>query len=59
VREVLVEGPSKASNGQMTGRTLQNRIVNFDAPVETTGTLVRVKIVAGYSHSLKGEVILG
>lgn len=58
-REVLVEGLSKASNGQMTGRTTQNRIVNFDAPLWTSGKIVTVKITGAYSHSLKGDVILG
>ena len=48
IREVLVEGPSKASNGQMTGRTSQNRIVNFDAPLSSTGKIVRVRILSAY-----------
>ncbi|MDR3557201.1 MAG: tRNA (N6-isopentenyl adenosine(37)-C2)-methylthiotransferase MiaB [Syntrophobacteraceae bacterium] len=54
-REVLVEGPSKASNGQMTGRTSQNKIVNFDGPLSATGKILRVRISVAYSHSLKGE----
>ncbi|HOI93088.1 MAG TPA: tRNA (N6-isopentenyl adenosine(37)-C2)-methylthiotransferase MiaB [Syntrophobacter fumaroxidans] len=57
VREVLVEGPSKASNGQMTGRTQQNRIINFQCPVDLAGEIVPVRIVAAYSHSLKGELL--
>ena len=56
-REILVEGPSKASNGQLTGRTHQNRIVNFEGPKETIGRLIRVKIVSALSHSLKGESV--
>lgn len=59
IREVLAEGPSKASDGQITGRTTQNRIVNFDAPLSVVGKAVRVKITAAYSHSLKGDIILG
>ena len=58
-REVLVEGPSKASNGQMTGRTTHNRIVNFCAPVSTTGRIITIKITSAYSHSLGGDVIVG
>lgn len=58
-REVLVEGPSKASNGQMTGRTTQNRIVNFCAPVSTAGRIITIKITSAYSHSLGGDVIVG
>jgi tRNA-2-methylthio-N6-dimethylallyladenosine synthase len=56
-REVLVEGPSKASNGQMSGRTSQNRIVNFEAPQSSVGKILGVKILAAYAHSLKGEAI--
>ncbi len=37
MRLVLVEGPSRASNGQMSGRTTQNRIVNFQAPLSIDG----------------------
>ncbi|MHC1728296.1 MAG: tRNA (N6-isopentenyl adenosine(37)-C2)-methylthiotransferase MiaB [Syntrophobacteraceae bacterium] len=58
-REVLVEGPSKASNGQMTGRTTQNRIVNFNAPLSAVGRIITIKITSAYSHSLGGDVIVG
>jgi tRNA-2-methylthio-N6-dimethylallyladenosine synthase len=58
ISNVLVEGPSRASNGQMTGRTTQNRIVNFEAPLSSTGQILGVKIAFAYSHSLKGDVIL-
>lgn len=55
VRDVLVEGESKASNGQLTGRTPQNRVVNFEGPEQWVGRVVPVRIVDAYSHSLKGE----
>lgn len=58
VRRVLVEGPSKIAQGQLYGRTEQNRVVNFNAPEELIGSLICVKITAGYSHSLKGEPLL-
>lgn len=57
VREVLVEGPSRNGEGQITGRTQQNRIVNFTGPQRLCGQIVRVKIVAAFSHSLKGELV--
>jgi len=57
MRLVLVEGPSRASNGQMTGRTTQNRVVNFQAPLSSIGQIVGVKIAFAYSHSLKGDII--
>ncbi len=56
-RLVLVEGPSRASNGQMTGRTTQNRVVNFQVPLSSIGRIVGVKIAFAYSHSLKGDII--
>ena len=56
VRELLVEGPSKASNGQMSGRTSQNRIVNFEGPLSATGKILNVKITLAYLHSMLGEV---
>lgn len=56
VREVLVEGPSKASNGQVTGRTTQNRIVNFEGPRELTGHLARTEILSASTHSLRGRL---
>ncbi|SFM67766.1 tRNA (N6-isopentenyl adenosine(37)-C2)-methylthiotransferase MiaB [Thermodesulforhabdus norvegica] len=57
VREVLVEGRSKAGGTQLTGRTPHGRIVNFDGPEELVGKIVAVRIVEGYAHSLKGELI--
>lgn len=55
VREVLVEGPSKSGDGQLMGRTQQNRIVNFEGPERLAGECVHVKIVGAFSHSLRGE----
>ncbi len=56
IREVLVEGESRAGKGQLTGRTPQGRIVNFYGPSHLKGKIVAVKIVEGYAHSLKGEL---
>lgn len=58
-REILVEGPSRASNGQFTGRTRQNRIVNFAGGENLVGKHVFVRIVAAFSHSLQGELLGG
>jgi tRNA-2-methylthio-N6-dimethylallyladenosine synthase len=57
IREILVEGPSKAAEGQFTGRTQQNRIVNFMGPEDLIGSLVPVKVTAAHQHSLEGEVV--
>ncbi|HXH11676.1 MAG TPA: tRNA (N6-isopentenyl adenosine(37)-C2)-methylthiotransferase MiaB [Alphaproteobacteria bacterium] len=54
--EVLVEGPSKKGSVQLTGRTRQNRPVNFVGHPSLTGSLVTVQIVKGGTHSLEGRV---
>ncbi|MGD9506798.1 MAG: TRAM domain-containing protein, partial [Syntrophobacteraceae bacterium] len=59
IRDVLVEGPSKTGDGQFTGRTEQNRVVNFDGSGVRVGDVIRVRILDAFSHSLKGEVVLG
>jgi tRNA-2-methylthio-N6-dimethylallyladenosine synthase len=55
VEEVLVEGPSR-SGRQLCGRTRQNRIVNFEAPPETLGAVLPVRIVSARAHSLEGSL---
>jgi tRNA-2-methylthio-N6-dimethylallyladenosine synthase len=55
VEEVLVEGQSKQSEKDVTGRTRSNKIVNFKGDLELVGKLVPVRITRGYPHSLKGE----
>jgi len=57
VREILVEGPSKAAEGQIMGRTTQNRIVNLDGNSQLTGRLIYTKIVSAFSHSLRGQIL--
>jgi tRNA-2-methylthio-N6-dimethylallyladenosine synthase len=54
--EVLVEGPSKKGSVQLTGRTRQNRAVNFVGHPSLTGSLVPVHIEKGGLHSLEGKV---
>lgn len=57
IREILVEGPSKTSNGQLTGRTQQNRIVNFESTGDLAGSFARVRVIDAFSHSLRGELV--
>jgi tRNA-2-methylthio-N6-dimethylallyladenosine synthase len=54
--EVFVEGPSKKGSVQLTGRTRQNRPVNFVGHPSLTGSLVAVQIEKGGVHSLEGKV---
>ncbi len=55
VRPVLVEGPSKAGGGQVSGRTPENKIVNFPGDPAWVGREVDVRITAAAVNSLRGE----
>jgi tRNA-2-methylthio-N6-dimethylallyladenosine synthase len=55
--EVLVEGLSKSSKTTYTGRTRENKIVNFKGSPELVGKLVRVKIDTIQTWSLSGKLI--
>ena len=55
--EVLVEGFSKNDDSKLTGRTRNNRLVNFEGGEELIGKLINVKIVKANSFSLLGEVV--
>ena len=52
---VLAEGRSKRDPNELTGRTSNNRIVNFPAPATLVGQFVDVRILQALSHSLRGE----
>jgi len=55
VVEVLIDGISKNSKDEMTGRTRTNKIVNFKGAGNIIGEMVDVEIIKGYANSLKGE----
>jgi tRNA-2-methylthio-N6-dimethylallyladenosine synthase len=55
IEEVLVEGRSKQSDQDVTGRTRFNKVVNFEGNLELMGKLVPVRITKAYPHSLRGE----
>ncbi len=57
VEEVLVEGRSKQSPQDVTGRTRSNKIVNFEGDMNLVGKLVPVQITKAYAHSLRGELV--
>lgn len=59
VVEVLVEGSSKRNDQRLTGRTRNNKVVNFDAPVgedALIGQLVHVKITQTLPFSFIGHL---
>jgi tRNA-2-methylthio-N6-dimethylallyladenosine synthase len=58
--EILVEGKSKRNPNRLTGRTRNNKVVNFDAPYsedELVGKLIQVKITKPQSFSLTGVMV--
>jgi tRNA-2-methylthio-N6-dimethylallyladenosine synthase len=57
VEEVLVEGRSKQSDQDVTGRTRSNKVVNFEGNLELVGQLVPIRITKVYPHSLWGEIV--
>jgi tRNA-2-methylthio-N6-dimethylallyladenosine synthase len=57
IEEVLVEGYSKQSKRDVTGRTRNNRAVNFEGDLSLVGRLIPVRIIQAYAHSLRGELV--
>jgi tRNA-2-methylthio-N6-dimethylallyladenosine synthase len=62
VQRILVEGVSKKSVDELSGRTENNRVVNFPASSPNRdrliGQFVDVTITAALPHSLRGELLL-
>ena len=58
-QEVLVEGRSKRSPQDLSGRLRTNQVVNFTGPRELVGRLARVVITEAHPHSLKGRWVEG
>jgi len=54
---ILVEGPAKRGEGELTGRTDTNRVVNFPGHPRLIGAFVDVRITEAKAHSLRGEFI--
>jgi len=57
VQKVLVEGVSRKNEDEVSGRTENNRVVNFPAGKSVIGQFVEVRITAAYPNSLRGELI--
>ncbi len=58
IQRILVEGYSRKSRDQLSGRTENNRVVNFDAPPEFIGRFVNVRITEALPNSLRGELVV-
>ena len=56
IQSVLVDGVSRKSEIQISGRTENNRVVNFAGDKELIGQFVDVKITEARTNSLQGEL---
>jgi tRNA-2-methylthio-N6-dimethylallyladenosine synthase len=57
VQRVLVDRPSRKDPAQLSGRTENNRVVNFAGPAELIGQFVAVRITEALPNSLRGELV--
>jgi len=57
VQRILVDRPSRKDPGEMSGRTENNRVVNFSGGPELLGQFVEVKITRALPNSLRGELL--
>ena len=53
---VLVEGPSKNNKDRLTGRSRNNRIVNFEGPMSLKGQEVPIHITRAQAVALEGRL---
>jgi tRNA-2-methylthio-N6-dimethylallyladenosine synthase len=57
VERILVERVSRKRADQLSGRTENNRVVNFDADPALIGRFVDVRITEALPNSLRGELL--
>lgn len=55
-QRILVDGTSKKREYELSGRTENNRVVNFAGNPRLIGQLIDVKITAAQPNSLRGEL---
>jgi len=57
-QRILVEGASKKNADEISGRTDNNRVVNFAGDKQMVGQFLDVRITDALPHSLRGEIIV-
>lgn len=57
VQRILVTGPSKKDPSKLTGRTENNRVLNFTGRPELIGQFVEMEITEALPNSLRGKPI--
>ena len=58
VERVLVEGHARRNADELSGRTANNRVVNFAGPARLIASFADVTITQALPHSLRGAVVL-
>lgn len=58
IQSILVEGPSRKDECQMSGRTENNRVVNFDGDESMVGQFMAVEITEALNNSLRGKRVI-
>src|SRR5690606_30604632 len=58
VQRVLVEKPSRRDANELSGRTENNRIVNFVGQPRLIGQMLDVRITHTMTNSLKGQIVI-
>jgi tRNA-2-methylthio-N6-dimethylallyladenosine synthase len=56
-QRILVEGPSKKNPMELSGRTENNRVVNFEGTPDMIGEFVDIHVTDVFSNSLRGNVV--
>ena len=54
-QRVLVEGHARKDASELSGRTANNRVVNFPGNPRLIGQFIDLDIVAALPHSLRGD----
>ena len=57
VQRVLVDKPSRKDSRQLSGRTENNRVINFDGPAGLIGHFAEVTITEALPNSLRGRLL--
>ncbi len=56
-QKILVQGPSRKDPSELSGRTENNRVVNFAGNPKMVGKIIEIDIVQAYPNSLRGQVL--
>jgi tRNA-2-methylthio-N6-dimethylallyladenosine synthase len=56
-QSVLIDGVARKGNNQVSGRTENNRVVNFDGPPQLIGQFADVVITESLPNSLRGRIV--